>query len=329
MPLSGVRVLDLTRLLPGPYATLLLADLGADVIKVESPAKPDYLRFFPPPADRAFAILNRGKRSVMLPWDSEPETLRRLAGTCDVFVESFRSGYLKRFGLDAESLLGEHPRLIYCSMSGYGQGDSRAGHDLNFIARAGLASQLGRAVPRVQLADMSGGMTAAMAILAALVERNRTGRGRHLDVALADGPMAFTLLQQAGIDMEVLGGRAPGYRYYRCQDDLWLSVGALEEGFQRKMAEALEIPDEGWLDLDGPLHQTLEERFASAPREHWLALFGPLDCCVEPVLDPTEVKARAEGLLGASFPPGPRQGVAEPGQHTEEVLREAGRSLRE
>lgn len=304
----------------------MLAELGADVLKVESPAKPDYLRFFPPPADRAFAILNRGKRSVLLPWDSEPGQLRALAGKCDVLVESFRSGYLARFGLDAASLLREHPGLIYCSLSGYGQHDSRAGHDLNFIARTGLASQLksGEApvVPRVQFADMSGGMTAALAILAALVERNRTGRGRHLDVALADGPAAFTLLQQAGIDMDVLSGRAPGYRYYRCQDGLWLSVGALEEGFQGKLSTALDLPDEGWLDLDGPLHQVLEERFASAPRAHWLALLEPLDACVEPVLEPGEVQARARGLLGASFPPCGSDLVAEPGQHTEEVLRE-------
>jgi len=294
------------------------------VLKVESPAKPDYLRFFPPPADRAFAILNRGKRSVMLPWDSEPATLQKLAGKCDVLVESFRSGYLARFGLDAATLMAQHPGLIYCSMSGYGQHDSRAGHDLNFIARTGLSSQLqsggAPVVPRVQFADMSGGMTAAMAILAALVERQRTGRGRHLDVALADGPAAFTLLQQAGIDMDVLGGRAPGYRYYRCQDGLWLSVGALEEGFQAKLCQALGVTEEGWLDLDGPLHKVLEEKFASAPRAHWLALLEPLDACVEPVLEPHEVQPRAVGLLGASFPPAAADWVAEPGQHTAEVL---------
>lgn len=368
MPLSDLRVLDLTRLLPGPYATMHLADLGAEVIKVESPLKPDYLRFMPPMHDGChvgFGTLNRSKKSVVVRLDTEPgqAVLRKLAARCDVLVESFRAGYLSRFGLDYESLSADNPGLVYCSMTAYGQSSSEAGHDINFLARSGLAWAVSRGgepvLPKVQLGDMVGGMAAVCAILTALHQRGRTGRGTHLDLALTDAAYHLTTVRSAegmvtgtalSPELDTLAGSSPAYRYYRCRDGGWLSVGALEEGFREKLVQALELEVEAD-ELLAPvpeLHRRLEEIFAGRDRSEWMERLGPLDACIEPVLDPREAVEQPwfqerfphrevqgvlgetvpqpPGLLDAAFPPGPRSSALPPGAHTDEVLRWLGYS---
>ncbi len=206
LPLSGLKVLDLSRLLPGPYATLVLADLGATVDKVEDPHGGDYIRQMPPLRDDESALyygLNRNKRSLTLDLKSPEgrEALKRLARSYDVLVESFRPGVMDKLGVGWSVLHEENPRLIYCAISGYGQtGPDRlkAGHDINYAARAGVLAYGGEAggapaFPGVQLGDIGGGsLFALVGILAALHERERTGQGRFVDVSMTDGAMAFT-----------------------------------------------------------------------------------------------------------------------------------------
>lgn len=336
-PLKGLRVLDLSRLLPGPLATMHLADMGAEVIKLESPSKPDYLRLLEPYLDGqnvGFNVLNRGKRSVFVAYQTEPgaKLVRELAAGCDVLVESFRPGYLSRFRLDFESLRELKPDLIYCSISAYGQNSSRAGHDLNSLALSGLSHLLAnRGEPRVpltQLTDFTCGLSASQAILAALYARDRGGGGAHLDIAMTDAAYHFSLLEsastQAGVesyDSGLLNGDKPYYRYYRCSDDRYLAVGAVEEKFRFGLLEALRVDD-----LD-----QAESVFLKKPLQHWVALLDPLDLCVEPVLTPGEVVESGwmkERYAGLRIPPGIQDATfgsedgacALPGQHTREVL---------
>lgn len=335
LPLEGVRVLDLSRLLPGPFATLQLADLGAEVIKVESPTRPDYLRFLEPYVEDqnvAFRLVNRGKKSVVVNFETEAGAalVRRLAGTCQVVIESFRAGFLARFGLDYAGLAD--PGLVYCSLTAYGQFTARAAHDLNTLALTGLSDLLrgpqGPVVPKVQLADITGGLAAANAILAALVARARTGKGRYLDVSMADAAYHLTLLSSEsarhGIDSfhgGALDGRARFYRYYPCADGKWLAVGAMEDKFQNLLVEALGSDD------PGPV-------LASRERAHWVEVLGPLDACVEPVLSAEEVldsdwfrqrfpSDHLPGLLEASYP-GRGGAACPPGAHTAEELSRIG-----
>jgi crotonobetainyl-CoA:carnitine CoA-transferase CaiB-like acyl-CoA transferase len=209
LPLAGIRVLDLSRLLPGPYATLVLADLGADVVKVEDPAGGDYVRWMPPLAGQQsgyFHALNRNKRSLALDLrrPGGPEALRRLAARADVLVESFRPGVMDRLGVGWEALSRENPRLVFCSISGYGQTGPyrlRAGHDLDYVALAGVLALNGAPdapLPlAVQVADVAGGAWPAVAgVLAALVRRSATGRGAHVDVAMVEGALGMLALQQ-------------------------------------------------------------------------------------------------------------------------------------
>ncbi|MBI3924586.1 MAG: CoA transferase [Armatimonadetes bacterium] len=357
MPLSDLQVLDLSRLLPGPYATMILADLGADVVKLESPHKPDYLRFIPPLKDDvnvAFSVLNRGKRSIMVRFDTAEgaAVVRRLASRCDVLVESFRSGYLERFGLDYARLSADNPRLIYASLTAHGQRSTRAGHDLNFLALSGLGAAFRNrngdpVMPAVQLGDLMGGLSTALAVLAALHERSRTGRGRHLDLSLTDAAYALTVLRSAEQlatgsvkAQQVLAGASPAYRYYRCADGKWLAVGAIEDKFRSLLCQALGCPELAEeLLMPGrrapELHRRLEEMFAGRPRHEWLELLTPLDACIEPVLEPDETLehewfvqrhgqvAEPPGLLGAVFPRRSKP-VPAPGADTRPVLRGAG-----
>ncbi len=209
LPLEGVRVLDLSRLLPGPYATLVLADLGADVVKVEDPEGGDYARWMPPLAGEQsgyFHALNRNKRSLALDL-RRPEgsrAMRRIVRRVDVVVESFRPGVMDRLGVGWEALSRENPALVLCSISGYGQQGpyrERAGHDLDYVALAGVLGVNGppeHPVPLgVQVADVAGGSWPAVAgILAALLRRKATGRGAHIDVAMAEGALATMALQR-------------------------------------------------------------------------------------------------------------------------------------
>jgi alpha-methylacyl-CoA racemase len=313
LPLAGVRVLDLSRLLPGPYATLVLADLGADVVKVEDPGGGDYLRWMPPLAGEQsgwFHALNRNKRSLALDLRKPggPAVLLRLARGFDVVVESFRPGTLDRLGLGWSWLSTNAPRVVLASLSAFGQSGPdapRSGHDLNALAVAGTLSL--SATPRPpdgQPADVLAGTLAAVGIVAALRERDRTGRGRHVDAALADAAAAVSILaaaqQVAGGAVSVggmLGGGLACYSTYRCADDRWVAVGALEPGLFARLCRALDRDDLVGSQFD-PARQpevraALAAQFASRARHEWLSTLADVDAAVSPVLDPAEAAAAA------------------------------------
>ncbi|HEX2026093.1 MAG TPA: CaiB/BaiF CoA-transferase family protein [Actinomycetota bacterium] len=367
-PLAGVRVLDLTRLLPGAYCTLLLADLGADVVKVEEPGQGDYLRWAPPLIDgegAAHRALNRGKRSVTLDLKAAdgPGVLRRLAGQADVLIESFRPGVLARLGVGYESLAATNGGLVYCALTGYGQDGpyrDRAGHDLNYIAQAGVlaASAPPRGepvVPPVQMADFAGGMAAAIGVLVALHEATTQGSGRFVDVGMLDVAVSWTALMQSAFlakgdapaaGQTPLSGGLACYRTYRCADGRYVAVGALEPVFWRRLCErlgVLELVDDhlGPPDVQERAAARLGEVFAARPRDEWVAELADDDVCVAPVNDVAEALVDPQvvqrGLVaevdGVAVGPGTAVRVGEPGamrpapglgEHTIEVLRGAG-----
>ncbi len=371
--LDGVRILDLTRLLPGPFATLVLADLGAVVDKVEDVGAGDYLRHTPPVVGEmgaAFHILNRGKRSLALDLKTPQgaAAFRRLVSSYDVVFEQFRPGVMDRLGLGHGDLLRENPRLILCALTGYGQEGplrDRAGHDLNYMARAGLLGLQGPAddkptLPAFQLADVSGGMWAIIAILAALRERDQTGKGQILDIAMIDSVIPFATIGLSRLlggeiptrGQELLSGGVAPYQTYRTKDDAFMSLGALEPKFLMRFCTAVGLEVDMTALLPGEHQQALQGRFsevfASRTRAEWEAFNAEHDCCLEPVLRPDElqddahIRARelfqtlplAEGSVGVyrtpvtprDFPksPGPSQG-----QHSVGILREAGFSGQE
>lgn len=329
MSLAGVRVLDLTRLLPGAFCTLLLADMGADVVKVEQPDSGDYMRWYPPLVDGQsvlFNALNRNKRSITLNLkaDSGRDLFKELVKRADVVVEGNRPGVMDRLGLGWAALREVNPRLVMCAITGYGQDgpwSQRAGHDLNYMAITGALSMNARrdGAPHplaVQVADLGGGgQGAAVAILGALLEVARGGAGRFLDVSMADGaltwlavPLAHVLAEGTPIPpaMHRLTGRYACYGVYECADGRYMSVGALEPKFWKALCEALDRPD--LIDdqyAEGPrqdrLRGELAAVFAGRPRDEWADRLAGLDVCCEPVLDLEEVQAhpqvRARGLV--------------------------------
>lgn len=332
LPLAGLKVLDLSRLLPGPYATLVLADLGATVDKLEEPGSGDYTRHSPPVKDDTSALflgLNRNKRSIGVDLKSPEgvQVLKQLVKHYDVLVESFRPGVLDRLGVGYETLSKENPRLIFCSISGYGNtGPDRlkAGHDLNYIARSGALSYGGveggaPAMPGVQMADIGGGsLFAIIGILAALQERHTTGKGRFVDVSMTDGSLAFLhmhlaarmLMGPEGTPLargrEALNGGYPCYGVYKTKDDRYLAVGSLEPKFFAGVCAAIERPEllSGAYDTGEQgkqIRAELEKVFASRTQAEWVAVFKPLDLCVEPVLEGDEVlkdpQLQARGLF--------------------------------
>jgi crotonobetainyl-CoA:carnitine CoA-transferase CaiB-like acyl-CoA transferase len=368
-PLEGVRVLDLTRLLPGGYCTLLLSDLGADVIKVEEPGRGDYIRWSPPMVEGSSAAhraLNRGKRSITLDLKAPggSDLLIRLAERSDVLVESFRPGVMDRLGVGHEALLARNPRLVSCAITGYGQdGPYRdtAGHDINYLGYAGALWLGGPAgaepsLPGVQVADLGGGaMMGAVGILAALFERDRTGRGRFLDVSMLDGVVSWLSIH-LGVhlaDPEMLPAARPlsgdlaCYRVYRAGDGRSLTVGALEPQFWRALCEELGCPELVDDQYAPPGRQAemmviLQERFAGRSRDEWMRQFGSIPACVGPVNDLAEAMDDPQvvhrGMIGEvdgrPVGPGPALKVDGPparpapalGEHTDEVLAEMGLS---
>lgn len=375
LPLAGLKVLDLSRLLPGPYATLVLGDLGAQVDKVEDPEGGDYIRQMGPfrgDDSALFYALNRNKRSITLDLKKPQaqEAFRQLVKGYDVLVESFRPGVMDKLKLGFATLSELNPRLIYCSISGYGQtGPDRlkAGHDLNYIARAGALGYGGDAggdvaFPGVQMADVGGGsLFALVGVLAALHERQRTGRGRFVDISMTDGSLSFLHLHLASRlvmgeqgqplrrGVETLNGGVACYRVYRTSDGRHLAVGALEPKFAMGFFNAIGKPelledayDAG--DKGRAVQEQVASVIASMPLEHWKALFGKLDLCVEAVNEGDEVlsdpqlvarglfvKARDEQRnldvthLRTPVQLGPFVATPPPalGQHTAEILREA------
>jgi len=364
MPLTGVRVLDLTRLLPGAFCTMLLADMGADVVKIEDPDGGDYMRWTPPLIEGQSALfnsLNRNKRSVTLNLKSPAgrELLLELAGRSDVLVEGNRPGVMARLGLGWDVLHARNPKLVMCSITGYGQDGpfaQRAGHDLNYMATAGAlglnGDRNGAPYPlAVQVADIGGGgLGPAVAILGALLGVQRGADGRWLDASMTDGAvtwLAFALAQQGAGERvargdQRLAGRYPCYRVYECSDGRFYSVGALEPKFWRTLSEAIGKPDILPLQFDESpeAHQAMEELFASETRDEWARRLDGLEVCCEPVLDLDEVAGHAHiaaRQLIHNFDSGVEVRPAIPmrpdwrrleaprmGEHTAEVLAECG-----
>lgn len=353
-PLAGIRVLDLTRLLPGPFLTQVLADLGADVVKVEEPGTGDYARWIPPEVDGAgypFAATNRGKRSIAVNLKSAEgvEVVKRLATASDVLLESFRPGVLDKVGLSDSVLEALNPRLVRASLVGYGPGDLRdePGHDLNYEAMAGILEMQGSRhhpmVGAVLVADLAGAMYGATGVLAALVERARTGRGQRVEVALADAALAFNsinLLRAAGDaplpargEWELTGG-IPGYRLYECADGRHLALGTLEPKFWTRFVEAVREPELEPLHMDASpeAHARVEALFRSRPADEWAQRLRKAGVPATPVLTPDEARRRDPRFGGRPGPGSPLTGrgsagrLPNLGEDTDEVLREAGYS---
>lgn len=312
--LDGLRVIDLSRLLPGPFATQLLADYGADVVKVEEPGTGDYLRSFAPVVDgesRFFLHVNRNKRSIALNLKNADgkRVLLDLAARADVLVESFRPGVMDRLGLGWDVLRERNPRLIYCALTGYGlDGPYRdwAGHDVNYLGYAGALALLKGAdgrpvVPGFQIADLGGGgLNAVLGILLALAARERTGRGQRVDAAMVDGVAPWLLHRWAFLGADEngpgpnLSGEYPCYGVYEASDGRFVAVGALEEKFWARLCEHLGRPE--WIPqqyADGVVRERMFDElrtlFRSRPRDVWAREFAPLDCCVTPVLEIEEL----------------------------------------
>jgi len=316
-PLDGITVLDLSRLLPGGAATMLLANFGADVIKVEAPGTGDYARTMPPLLDgegAVFALVNRGKKSVALDLKDAQgkDAFLSLVSRADVVVESFRPGVMARLGLDYQTLRARNDRLIYVAITGYGQDGpykGMAGHDVNYMALGGALDITGSeggppVIPGVQVADLAGGaLQAVVGVLLALTARSRTGEGQMVDVSMLDGvawllPVALAHYQGGGVMPErgsgALTGRYACYHLYRCADARWISVGALEPKFWAKLCRALGceqfIPDqfaEG--ERRTEIIEALSRLFESRAAEEWFVHLKPYDVCVAPVRNVAEV----------------------------------------
>jgi crotonobetainyl-CoA:carnitine CoA-transferase CaiB-like acyl-CoA transferase len=319
LPLDGIRVLDLSRLLPGPFCSLLLADFGADVIKVEDTGMGDYVRWAEPKFDGVestaasafFLALNRNKRSIRvdLKTDAGREVLLALVRDADVLLESFRPGVLDRLGAGYDRLREENPGLVYCAISGYGQDGpyrEKAGHDMNYLGLAGVLGLSGDADgPPVQaagqIADVGGGsLMAAFGILAALRERDRSGEGQIVDVSMTDGALSWMAMMASRVfaggetprrgDLE-LGGRLLCYRPYATSDG-WVSLGALEPKFWAAWCAGVGRPDLVAHQFDAPgspAHAEVEGLFAARTRAEWEVFAAEHDCCLEPILELDEV----------------------------------------
>lgn len=278
LPLEGIRVLDLTRLLPGPYCSLLLADYGADVIKIEDPKVGDYARWYEPRVNddqsAMFISLNRNKRSITLDLKAEKDkdVFISLVKTADVLIESFRPGVMERLGLGYEQLKVHNPKLIYCAITGYGQTgpySNEAGHDLNFLSYSGLLHLQGAPnekplIPSVQIGDIGGGaLMAAVGILLAIINAKNTNTGQFVDISMLDGALSWmhTILPNYWTSDEMpnrgeltLNGGKACYEIYRTKDDRFISVGALENKFWENFCEI--IGKEELIDqLEEPLVQ--------------------------------------------------------------------------
>lgn len=332
--LDGVRVLDLSQYLPGPYAAQILADLGAEVVKVEPPAGDPMRRLGPLDGDGVSAfykLVNAGKTVVRLDLKSEQgrADFVALAGRADALIESFRPGALDRLGLGHETLAELNPRLVHCALSGYGQNGPyarRAGHDINYMALGGgLATSGPRTAPAVAhppTADFAGGTQAALATLAALLRRERGGAGAFLDVSLADSVLAWQALGLTGAlrpghaperGRSLLNGGAACYGIYRTADGRFVTLGALETKFWADFCRAVGRDDwvaRQWEELpQDVLIGEVAALFAGRDLDHWETVLGSVDCCFQAVLDPAEVphhpQVQARGLVQRGSGPEP------------------------
>ena len=317
--LQGIKVVDLTRNLPGPFATRLLADLGADIVKIEPP-NGDPARAF----GALFTALNHGKDTQKVDFLDEAgiEAIKKQIKDADVMLDSFRPGVLEATGLSAQTLHAMNPKLVMVSITGYGQADGervahdwsqKAGHDINFMAMSGVLDQLktsegGQAMPNVQFADLAGGSdTAVIALLAAVIAAKSTGKGRHINISMTHSLYHHMVMPKSTGNLikqmtgkkpapqyDFLGGLLPCYRLYKTSDDRYMAVGSLELKFWQGLCEVLELADlknVHWqrgvlpnMPDSRAAMKRVSEKFASQPLSHWQQVFTDTDVCVTPVL---------------------------------------------
>lgn len=376
MALEGIKVIDLTRLAPGPYCTMFLADLGADVIKIEPGGGRAAIAILPQATTeeermRAHNAEGRNKRSIVmnLKMKEAQEVFYKLAERADVIIEEFRPGVVKRLAVDYETISKINPRIVYCSLTGYGQDgpyEQVAGHDINYISTGGAQGIIGErdgrpiVITNVIADYAAGGMHAAIGILAALMARERTGKGQHVDIAMTDGVISLihteaarylaTGMVPARGDILMFGG-APHYNIYETKDGKYVSLGALEPWFYENLCKALgredftphEFNGEKWEEIAA----SFREIFLTKTRDEWVQLLRQTDTCVAPVYSMDEVfsdpqvlhrkmmveidhptlgKVKQVGIsIKLSETPGSIRSVApRPGEHTEEVLLDLG-----
>jgi alpha-methylacyl-CoA racemase len=361
LPLSGIRILDLSRLLPGPYLTQLLGDLGAEVIKVETPLAGDHARLAPPEMGlgKMYETINQGKKSLALNYRNARgrELFLQLAATADVVLEGFRPTVADKYGIGYQAVCTVKPDIVYCSLSGYGQEGpyrQRAGHDFNYLSIGGASSLNGRPGEKpipygLPVADLSGGMLAAIAILGALVGRERSGQGMYLDMALLDGviswvtPLAlsayFSGLKVGAGTHPLLGGRA-FFNVYETADGKYLTLAAIEPHFWGDFCKTIGRTDLIERQYQPEVSAELECIFRQKTRSEWLALFAENDACVEPVnsveemLSDPQVQARGYIRMEDGKPVGmcspfvfarkERRPAPALGAETRDLLREIG-----
>lgn len=323
-PLTGIKLIDLTKLAPGPHCTMILGDLGADIIKVEEPGPPSGRRAeqagaagkVPRPSTGIgpFNALGRNKRSIGLNLKSGPgrEVFLRLAQRADVVVEEFRPGVAKRLGIDYETLSARNPRLVYCAVTGFGQTGpyhNYVGHDLNYIAQAGALSMIGRkdqppTIPQNLLADYAGGgLHAAIGVLAALLARHQTGRGQYVDIAMLDGTML--LIAQAISNhfgkgwiprrgATTLDGSAPWYNLYLTKDDKYITIGSVEPWFYANLCRALGAEEYLQDEYNSARYDEIKARFTeifrTKTRDEWFEVLTKADICVGRMLTLDELE---------------------------------------
>ncbi len=314
--LNGIRVLDLSQFLPGPFATQMLADMGADVVKVEPP-KGDPMRTLNPITNERgpspyHALVNAGKRVITLDLKSEAEisNFQELVRAADVLLESYRPGVMKRLGFGWEALQTINPKLVHCALSGFGQnGPLRltAGHDINYVAAAGQLGLTGAeasphpAFPMV--ADYAGALQATISILGALIGRGASGKGAFIDVAMTDAVLAWQSQTLAATQLgdavargqNMLTGGAAFYRVYQCSDEKFICLGAIEEAFWSNFCQAVDKPE--WISRQHEeLPQTaliddLERLFMTKTQDQWRRYFEDIDCCFQVLLTPDQISA--------------------------------------
>ena len=323
-PLHPTRILDLTRLLPGAVCTMLLRDLGAEIIKIEDPRGGDYARWMPPLMDGLgvfFRSSNRGKRSIVIDLKAQAgqAVLHKLVEKSDVLIEGFRPGVTARLGADYETLCAINPQLVYCSLSGWGQDGPYAqisGHDLNYIARNGvLGAEQNPQTPGSQVADVGGAYVAMIGILAALLKRQQTGCGDYVDVALSEAamPLALAAWVEANASPDdksfiSLRGESACYNVYHSADGQPLALAAIEPKFWTNFCLAIEQPE--WIELhtirdqQSALIESVSALFKTKTAAEWTDLLENADCCFTPVIAaaelPRDPQIQARGMVGLS-----------------------------
>ncbi|ASJ88483.1 CaiB/BaiF CoA transferase family protein [Pseudomonas aeruginosa] len=326
-PLSSLKILDFSTLLPGPFASLLLADMGAEVLRIESPSRVDLTRVLPPHVDgvsASHAYLNRNKRCISLDLKSPAavEVVKKLVSEYDIVLEQFRPGVMDKLGVGYAALKAINPQLIYVSITGYGQTGpykDRAGHDINYLALSGVASYTGRAesgpLPLgVQVADIAGGsLHGVVGLLAAVVQRQVTGQGQQVDISMTDCAFSLNAMAGAGYlaageEPQMQGNALNGgsfYDYYASRDGQWFAVGSLEPQFMLQLCAAIGRPELAkWglrPDKQTELKSEIRIEFEKRDAAQWREIFAGLDACVEPLLSFAESvehpQIKARGLV--------------------------------